>query len=132
MRTSGRACCERSSRSSDRSASRTTYRPETGRNERKGGVQVHDAGRADRSNPHRRGTDAARRQRYTFLVAAKEPILYVGPLTHRVYLTHHYKTLDNGVVEVTGRKYDVTSQVGRVVAELDALGLQLTPVKDAA
>jgi hypothetical protein len=64
-------------------------------------------------------------------VSAKEPILYVGPLTHRVYLTHYYKTLPNGVVEVTGRKYDVTSQVGRVIEELDALGLELTPIQRA-
>lgn len=61
----------------------------------------------------------------------KEPLLYVGELSHRVYLTHAYKTLPNGVVEVTGQKWDVTSQVGRVLARLDELGLELRPTAES-
>jgi hypothetical protein len=59
-------------------------------------------------------------------VSEKPPLLYLGPLSKRVYLTMHYKELAGGVIEVTGRKWDVTNQVGKVMAELDAEGLQLT------
>jgi hypothetical protein len=57
-----------------------------------------------------------------------KPLLYVGPLSHRVYLATRYSTgPDNRVTVQT--KYDVTDQVGAVVAELDRLGLQLSAVK---
>lgn len=56
-------------------------------------------------------------------------MLYVGPLTNRIYLTFRYKQLAHGVIEVTGKKYDVTNQVGEVLAELDRRGLELTAKK---
>jgi hypothetical protein len=61
--------------------------------------------------------------------------LYVGGLSHRVYLAMAYKETPDTrcegrmLREVVGKKYDVTDEVGNVLAELDALDLELTPKK---
>lgn len=67
----------------------------------------------------------------------KGPILYVGALSHRIYLAMAYKEKphptdpERVIREVTGNKYDVTDQVGAVLAEFDALDLELRPRVEA-
>ncbi len=60
--------------------------------------------------------------------ARKEPRVLVGPLTHRIYVTHAYKELPGDIFEVTGQKWDITDQVGAALAQLDADGFELRPV----
>lgn len=62
-------------------------------------------------------------------MAKQPPLLRLGPLSNRVYLITRYRTLEGGVIEALGAKVDVTDQVGRVLEELDARGLELTPVQ---
>ncbi len=57
-----------------------------------------------------------------------KPLLYVGELSNRVYLATRYRTLPSGVIDVQ-TKYDVTNEVGKVLAELDKRGLELKPVE---
>lgn len=57
------------------------------------------------------------------------PLLRLGPLSNRVYLITRYRKLGDGMIEAIGEKVDVTDQVGRVLEELDALGLELTPIQ---
>lgn len=56
-----------------------------------------------------------------------KPLLYVGPLSGRVYLATRYTQRRDGTISVT-TKYDVTSQVGAVLDELDKRGLELRPI----
>ncbi len=62
----------------------------------------------------------------------KPPLLYLEPLTQRVYLTFHYKEhfkeLGRDMIEVTGKKYDVTDQFGQVLADMDEAGIELRRV----
>lgn len=57
----------------------------------------------------------------------KKPIrLFWSPLTCRIYATQQWKESRDGYVVVTGEKFDVTNDVGRIVTEHD---LEFTPVK---
>jgi hypothetical protein len=58
---------------------------------------------------------------------AQEPLLRLGPLSHRIYLVTRYRELESGSIEAIA-KQDVTDQVGAVLAELAAAGLELCPV----
>ena len=46
-----------------------------------------------------------------------QPIrVFYSPFSGRLYATRHYK-IENGLVTVTGEKFDVTSDVGAAVVE---------------
>lgn len=57
----------------------------------------------------------------------KKPIrLFWSPLTRRIYATQHWKEGKGGYVIVTGEKWDVTNDVGRIITEEE---LEFTLVK---
>lgn len=57
---------------------------------------------------------------------AQKPLLRLGPFSRRVYLVTRYRELPSGNIEAIV-KQDVTNEVGAVLAELEAAGLELTP-----
>lgn len=60
----------------------------------------------------------------------KKPIrLFWSPLTRRIYATRSWKEDGPGYVIVTGEKFDVTDDVGRIVTTEK---LKFTPVKKKA
>jgi len=60
----------------------------------------------------------------------KKPIrLFWSPLTRRIYATRSWKEDRSGYVVVTGEKFDVTDDVGRIVTTEN---LEFTPVKKKA
>lgn len=57
----------------------------------------------------------------------KKPIrLFWSPLTRRIYATRSWKEDVKGYVIVTGEKFDVTDDIGRIITEYN---LEFTPKK---
>jgi hypothetical protein len=59
-------------------------------------------------------------------MAAQRPLLRLGPLSGRVYLVTRYRELGGGAIDAI-KKVDVTNEVGALLEELDARGLELRP-----
>lgn len=56
---------------------------------------------------------------------SKKPIrVFYSPLSGRFWATQHYKQRGDGMTEITGAKYDVTSDIGHAI---NKHGLEFTP-----
>lgn len=59
-------------------------------------------------------------------MSKRKPIrVFYSPLSGRFYASQHYREEANGIVVVTGAKYDVTNDIGAAVVEHD---LEFRPV----
>lgn len=57
----------------------------------------------------------------------RKPIrVFYSELSGRFYASQHYRQEANGVVVITGRKYDVTNDIGAAVTKHD---ITFTPVE---
>lgn len=58
----------------------------------------------------------------------KKPIkVFYSELSQRFYASQYYKQSAPGIVTITGKKHDVTDDIGAAVIKYD---LEFTPVKD--
>jgi len=48
---------------------------------------------------------------------ANKPMILKSPLTDRWYFVRAYKDLGNGVIEVTGKKEDITEQMQNILSQ---------------
>ena len=64
---------------------------------------------------------------------ARKPIrVFFSRLTRRFYATRAYRLLPNGIVECTGEKFDVTSDIGALINEHEIEFIERkTALKDA-
>lgn len=59
---------------------------------------------------------------------SRKPIrVFYSTLTGRFYASQHYREDERGFVVITGKKYDVTSDIGQAVTEHD---LEFTAVEE--
>ena len=52
-------------------------------------------------------------------MSAKPIRIFYSTMTGRFYATQYYKQQDNGNVEVTGKKYDVTDNIANLIKDYE-------------